>query len=112
MLTFASCREDILRRYEFESDDDLVDEGTTSAAETRKPDMDPVQAALLAAYTASPAVFSRTSAVRNGADRKELMRQTSLSHEQIEGWAVMLERNPKKTRILQDFVLFKPLYNK
>lgn len=99
-------RESILKRFEYESDDDLVDEVEGQAEGSKTRTFDPVQTALYRAYLNSPEVFSRTSAVRQGKARKTLCDLTKLSHEQIEGWAVMLERNPRKQRILQDFVIF------
>ncbi len=100
-------RESILKRFEYESDDDLLDEGDSFDAENsgKKQALDPIQAILLSTYIADLTIFSRTSASRQSKPRKALCEQAKLSHEQIEGWALMLERNPKKTRIIQDFVI-------
>ena len=107
-------RESILKRFEYESDDDLVDEGDDFESEnSRRQDViDPIQKILLSNYIADPSVFSRTSASRQSKLRKALCDQTKLSHEQIEGWALMLERNPKKVRIIQDFIIKNGNLNK
>lgn len=57
-----------------------------------------VEARFLALYLASPATFARDQ--RKTAQRAELKKETQLSDEQIEGWARMLERNPRKDKIL------------
>jgi hypothetical protein len=107
-------RETILKRFEYESDDDLVDEGDNNDNSTfaRKEVFDPVRKILLSNYIADPTVFSRTSACRQSKSRKAVCDQTKLSHEQIEGWALMFERNPKKTRIIQDFIIDQENLNK
>lgn len=100
-----------MRRFEYESDDDFMEEdeeaenvGQNQSSKTRE--IDPIQYKLLALYTANPSVFSRTSQARKLPQRVSLAADTKLSHEQIEGWALMLERNPKKANILQDFIFY------
>ncbi|VDB88864.1 unnamed protein product [Peniophora sp. CBMAI 1063] len=54
------------------------------------------------AWLANPGVFERDAVTRRGKDRAALRAQTGLDDGQIEGWFVMLERNPKqKDRINQ-----------
>ncbi|KAG0659053.1 hypothetical protein C6P46_005349 [Rhodotorula mucilaginosa] len=53
-------------------------------------------------YLRHPAVFARDAATRRGKARKELKERTGLGDEQIEGWKVMLERDPKKLQKMQD----------
>lgn len=112
-LTFRE-RESILKRFEYESDDDLVDEGEAvdSESNTTKLFFDPIQKILFESYISDPSVFSRTSSCRQSKSRQTLCNLTKLSHEQIEGWALMLERNPKKMRILQDFIIANGNLNK
>ncbi|GAA5977811.1 hypothetical protein JCM11641_006080 [Rhodosporidiobolus odoratus] len=57
---------------------------------------------LESAYLRSPNLFNRDSATRRGKERKLLREKTRLGDEQIEGWKVMLERDPKKLQKLQD----------
>ncbi|BGP02738.1 hypothetical protein RTBOTA2_002404 [Rhodotorula toruloides] len=53
-------------------------------------------------YLRSPALFNRDAATRRGKERKALRDKTGLGDEQIEGWKVMLERDPKKLQKLAD----------
>ncbi|BGO94113.1 hypothetical protein NBRC10512_002885 [Rhodotorula toruloides] len=53
-------------------------------------------------YLRSPALFKRDAATRRGKERKALREKTGLGDEQIEGWKVMLERDPKKLQKLAD----------
>lgn len=48
---------------------------------------------LLVEYIKNPVLFGRSSAIRSMKERKQLLNRLGLSHEQIEGWAVMLDRN-------------------
>ncbi|KAJ3161369.1 hypothetical protein HDU86_007151 [Geranomyces michiganensis] len=64
--------------------------------------IDPFAAAeadLVAAYTISPAVFAKTA--RKQPAREGLKKKTRMTDEQIEGWGTMLERNPKKHKVLE-----------
>ncbi|ORY92884.1 hypothetical protein BCR35DRAFT_349195 [Leucosporidium creatinivorum] len=51
-------------------------------------------------YIANASLFDRSSEVRRSKERKQLRERTGLGDEQIEGWRIMLERNPKKDKIL------------
>lgn len=53
------------------------------------------------AYLRDPELFARDANTRRSKARSELKAQTSWSDEQIEGWKIMLERNPNKNKILQ-----------
>ncbi|KLO09861.1 hypothetical protein SCHPADRAFT_943333 [Schizopora paradoxa] len=63
------------------------------------------------AYIRSPKVFDRDADTRRSKARADLKAQTGWADEQIEGWRVMLERNPKKDKILQkhEFAGNRPL---
>jgi activating signal cointegrator complex subunit 2 len=101
-------RDSILRRFEYESDDDYFeDEDESSYNSNQAKTIDPMQATLLSTYISSPSIFSRTSESRKLSERQNLIKSTKLSHEQIEGWALMLERNPKKSNIIQDFIMWR-----
>ncbi|TDL22691.1 hypothetical protein BD410DRAFT_193462 [Rickenella mellea] len=52
------------------------------------------------AYIRDPKLFDRDAATRRSKARADLKAQTGWGDEQIEGWRIMLERNPKKDRIL------------
>lgn len=101
-----------MRRFEYESDDDYFEDDnadSTGTSETQK--MDPIQAILLKNYCLSPSTFSRTSTARKLPERLSLLKETKLSHEQIEGWALMLERNPRKSNIIQDYIIWQSKSN-
>ncbi|KAG7448785.1 uncharacterized protein BT62DRAFT_979672 [Guyanagaster necrorhizus] len=52
-------------------------------------------------YIQDPKQFDRDANTRRSRGRADLKVQTGWSDEQIEGWRIMLERNPKKDKILQ-----------
>ncbi|TQS38421.1 hypothetical protein Golomagni_01072 [Golovinomyces magnicellulatus] len=56
---------------------------------------------LFQAFKSNPEVFERDGATRRGIMRKKLREQTGLTNEVIEGWALMLRRNPKLLRKLE-----------
>ncbi|KAK7681401.1 hypothetical protein QCA50_015493 [Cerrena zonata] len=72
-------------------DDDEGDEEVPKGPET----------ILELAYIRDPKLFDRDAQTRRGKPRADLKAQTGWSDEQIEGWRIMLERNPKKDKILQ-----------
>ncbi|KAJ6595689.1 hypothetical protein DFH09DRAFT_145160 [Mycena vulgaris] len=53
------------------------------------------------AYIRDPKLFDRDAQTRRGKPRADLKVQTGWSDEQLEGWKIMLERNPKRDKILQ-----------
>ncbi|KAG1862815.1 hypothetical protein DFJ58DRAFT_715226 [Suillus subalutaceus] len=53
------------------------------------------------AYIRDPELFARDANTRRSKARTELKAETGWSDEQIEGWKIMLERNPNKDKILQ-----------
>ncbi|KAF7344543.1 CUE domain-containing protein [Mycena sanguinolenta] len=53
------------------------------------------------AYIRDPKLFDRDAETRRGKARADLKAQTGWTNEQLEGWRIMLERNPKKDKILQ-----------
>ncbi|KAL2016406.1 hypothetical protein VTK56DRAFT_3791 [Thermocarpiscus australiensis] len=59
------------------------------------------EAALYRAWRASPGVFARDAATRRGAERARLREETGMSDEAVEGWAVMVGRDPKVGRRLR-----------
>ncbi|KAK4204532.1 hypothetical protein QBC40DRAFT_272514 [Triangularia verruculosa] len=93
----------------FDSDDDERDDtydaadvgGTvdTSLGDEILPDG--AEALLYRSYQAEPALFSRDSKSRSGPDRLKLKQETGMTDEQIEGWAVMLQRDANLQKRLQ-----------
>ncbi|KAI0346663.1 hypothetical protein BDW22DRAFT_1352825 [Trametopsis cervina] len=72
-------------------------EGQTGAVNTpRNP-----ETILELAYIADIKLFERDAQTRRSKARENLRAQTGWSDEQIEGWRIMLERNPNKDKILQ-----------
>jgi activating signal cointegrator complex subunit 2 len=78
---------------------DATDEGTD---QQQRKSADELDLTLLQAYKSNPALFSRDSATRRGQPRASLRRETGLTDEAIEGWAVMLTRDPKRLAKLED----------
>ncbi|KAK1828744.1 hypothetical protein QBC39DRAFT_415964 [Podospora conica] len=96
----------------FDSDDDERDDtydaadvgGTVDTAALGADDQpltEGDEGALYRAWAATPAAFERTPAARRGAERARLRMETGMSDEQVEGWAVMLGRDPGLRRRLQ-----------
>ncbi|KAG9005509.1 hypothetical protein FRB94_001515 [Tulasnella sp. JGI-2019a] len=56
---------------------------------------------LLTAYSRDPKLFDRDAATRRSKARTDLRAQTGWADEQIEGWRIMLDRNPRKDKILE-----------
>ncbi|KAI0250608.1 hypothetical protein BJV78DRAFT_1154921 [Lactifluus subvellereus] len=79
--------------------------------EGEEPEMDP-QAILELAYIANPKVFERDAATRRSKERAVLRARTGWVDEQIEGFRIMLDRDPKrKEKMLErhEFSGNKPL---
>ncbi|KAK3317523.1 hypothetical protein B0T19DRAFT_435137 [Cercophora scortea] len=95
----------------FDSDDDERDDtydaadvgGTVDA--TTEEDVVSVsegtEATLFQAFHATPKIFERDNATRRGADRARLRLETGMTDEAIEGWAIILNRDPQRKRRLQ-----------
>jgi activating signal cointegrator complex subunit 2 len=94
----------------FDSDDDERDDtydvedvgGTidTSVA-ADEADSDKNEEVLFAAYRMSRETFGRDAATRRGKARLALKSETGMTDEAIEGWAVMLARDPRKSKRLE-----------
>ncbi|KAI9307313.1 hypothetical protein BJ944DRAFT_237971 [Cunninghamella echinulata] len=61
---------------------------------------------LVHAFVDHPNVFERSGATRKSAQREALRKRTNMSDEQLEGWASMFNRNPRKQHILDKYMLF------
>ncbi|PYH97039.1 CUE domain protein [Aspergillus ellipticus CBS 707.79] len=96
----------------FDSDDDERDDtydaadvggtidATTTTDETAS--TDELELTLYRAYKSNPSLFARDSATRRSQPRAALKRETGMTDEAIEGWAVMLTRDPKRMTKLED----------
>ncbi|KAK4497328.1 hypothetical protein PRZ48_011779 [Zasmidium cellare] len=100
----------------FDSDDDERDdtydvEDVGGTVDNAHPDGEPGPAArvtheendmaLFTAYKSSPGLFGRTFDVRKGQARQALKAETGMTDEAIEGWAIMLQRDPKRLKRLE-----------
>ncbi|MCJ1405919.1 hypothetical protein MMC11_009153, partial [Xylographa trunciseda] len=98
----------------FDSDDDERDdtydaEDVGGTVDSAMPGSDEVDAdvrdkneeALFSAYRMSPRVFDRDSNTRRGKARIALRSETGMTDEAIEGWAIMLGRDPRRLRRLE-----------
>lgn len=95
----------------FDSDDDERDDtydaddvgGTVDASANQEADSaaDANEEALFRAFQTDPKVFDRDAATRRGAPRNKLRTDTGMADETIEGWALMLTRNPQQMRRLE-----------
>ena len=94
----------------FDSDDDERDDTYDEAdvgglvAESSNQEADGVaegnEEALFRAYQLDNRVFARDSNTRNSPRRKQLRDETGMTDEAIEGWAVVLARNPQQKKRL------------
>ncbi|KAE8827384.1 hypothetical protein PTNB85_08737 [Pyrenophora teres f. teres] len=94
----------------FDSDDDERDdtydaEDVGASVDTAAPEDadlgDKNEEALFRAYTMTPELFSRESDIRRGKARTALKSETGMTDEAIEGWAIMMGRNPRQLRRLE-----------
>jgi len=94
----------------FDSDDDerddsydVEDVGASVDAATGpdEADADKNEEALFHAYTTTPEVFGREAETRRGKARAALKSGTGMTDEAIEGWGIMMGRDPKRLRRLE-----------
>ncbi|POR35814.1 Activating signal cointegrator 1 complex subunit 2 [Tolypocladium paradoxum] len=94
----------------FDSDDDERDDtydaadvgGTVDSANQEADGVnDGNEEALFRAYHMDGRVFDRDATTRRGAARTALREETGMTDEAIEGWAVMLTRNPQQKKRLE-----------
>lgn len=63
-----------------------------------------IEAKLFAIYSSTPDKLRRTD--RNSQYRQELRRETGWTDEQIEGWARVIEKSPKRFRMLEERLVY------
>lgn len=98
----------------FDSDDDERDDtydvadiggtvdNTVDTDERRQPATDANEGALYKSWKENPELFARDSKTRASNIRQQLKRETNMTDEQIEGWAIMLGKDKKQQDRLQD----------
>ncbi|KAK0365789.1 hypothetical protein LTR94_005602 [Friedmanniomyces endolithicus] len=101
----------------FDADDDERDDtydgdDVGGTIDTAHPDGEPGPAAkvtqqenemaLFTTYRSAPELFGRTFDIRRGQARMALKAETGMTDEAIEGWAIMLQRDPRRLKKLQD----------
>ncbi|KAL1745651.1 hypothetical protein HDZ31DRAFT_81829 [Schizophyllum fasciatum] len=119
----SQMKADILRRaeaMELEDDEDEDAEKATDAFEEDLEGLNQIKVAgdgeetdeeeeaappspetiLELAYIKEPKLFDRDAQTKRSKQRADLRAKTGWTDEQIEGWRIMLERNPKKEKIL------------
>ncbi|KAJ5797779.1 uncharacterized protein N7503_007075 [Penicillium pulvis] len=79
-----------------------VDADADTEARNQRATTDNLDMILLRAYKANPALFSRDAVTRRSQPRAQLKRETNMVDEAIEGWAVMLVRDPKRLTKLEN----------
>lgn len=62
---------------------------------------DETEMTLFRLYKSNPSLFARDAATRRSQPRAQLKRETGMTDEAIEGWAVMLARDPKRQSKLE-----------
>ncbi|KAG8780141.1 hypothetical protein FRC15_009732 [Serendipita sp. 397] len=89
----------------------VIGDGETSDGNGDDEQNNSIETILELAYIENPKLFDRDSATRKSDARAKLITKTGWSHEQLEGWRIMLDRNPRKLKILQkhEFKGNKPL---
>ncbi|KAF9154556.1 hypothetical protein BG015_000632 [Linnemannia schmuckeri] len=85
---------------------DAVNEDEGNNTQPQQLHMDPSIAheeVLINMYTSNKDVFNRNGEARRSKKRQELRNLTKMSDEQLEGWAIMFGRNPRKEAIAQKY---------
>jgi len=77
-----------------ELEDDVKPAAATDAIDSHESD-------LIQHVISDPSLFDRSAESRRSAKRTQLREATGMSNEQIEGWYVMFQRNPRKDRLLE-----------
>ncbi|KAI9726869.1 MAG: hypothetical protein M1834_001469 [Cirrosporium novae-zelandiae] len=75
--------------------------GQQSAPNSSTATPDENETLLFQTYKATPTLFDRDSSTRRSPAREKLKQQTGMTDEAIEGWALMLSRNPAQLRRME-----------
>ncbi|KAH8724664.1 hypothetical protein GQ44DRAFT_772995 [Phaeosphaeriaceae sp. PMI808] len=90
--------------YDDDERDDTYDAEDVGASVDTEADADlrdKSEEALLRAYTTTPKLFGRDAETRRGNARSSLKSETGMTDEAIEGWGIMIGRDPKRLRRLE-----------
>lgn len=87
--------------YDVEDVGASVDNATPGPDEADADLRDKNEESLFRAYTMSPELFGRDSETRRGKARTALKSETGMTDEAIEGWGIMLKRDPRRLRRLE-----------
>lgn len=80
---------------------DAVLPGTSDDIDIDRHDGNGNDEALFRVYQTAPATFNRDTSTRRGPARVALRLETGMTDEAIEGWAIMLQRNPRRLHKLE-----------
>ncbi|KAJ2841642.1 hypothetical protein IWW36_006191 [Coemansia brasiliensis] len=83
--------------------DDTYDDIAPGAAADPDDPIAPWEELLVNQYISDQSVFERNKDARKSAARQALRDTTGLSDEQLEGWFIMLQRNPHRQRVLHKY---------
>ncbi|KAJ5115826.1 hypothetical protein N7456_000174 [Penicillium angulare] len=81
---------------------DATDADADTEARNQRAAAENLDMVLFRAYKSNPAIFARDAGTRRSQPRAQLKRETNMMDEAIEGWAVMLTRDPKRLAKLED----------
>lgn len=87
--------------YDVEDIGGTIDSGVPGNDEAAELRDDRTEEALFRAYSMSREAFGRDVATRRSSARQALRSETGLTDEAIEGWAIMLARDPRRLRRLE-----------
>ncbi|KAJ5111220.1 hypothetical protein N7532_001755 [Penicillium argentinense] len=79
-----------------------TDADADAEAKNKRMAADQLDMTLFRAYKSNAALFNRDSATRRSQPRASLKRETNMTDEAIEGWAVMLSRDSRRLARLED----------
>jgi activating signal cointegrator complex subunit 2 len=87
--------------YDVEDVGGMVDAGAPGSEETDADLRSGNEEVLFKMYRKNATAFERDSSTRRSHDRTVLREQTGMTDEAIEGWAVMIRRDPRRLRKLE-----------
>jgi activating signal cointegrator complex subunit 2 len=103
LATFDSDDDERDDTYDIEDVGGTVDSATpgNNPDETNADVRDTHDEALFRAYKMTPGIFDRDGATRRGKPRMALKEETGMTDETIEGWGLMLSRDPRQMKRLE-----------
>lgn len=104
LATFDSDDDERDDTYDIEDVGGTVDSATpgNNPEEASADTSDTNEEALFRAFKTTPSVFDRDAATRRSKPRITLKEETGITDEAIEGWALMLSRDPRRMRRLEE----------